>query len=200
MMLYLDIDHLIGKGRHRECYAHPENKNLCIKIVVAGEYEESLREQFYYKFLEKRNISWEMLSRWHGNIETNLGMGAVFDLIRDYNGDVSKTLEYYLSTTEDSDFSYHNLSQSLLSLKQYLIQQRIIPMTLKQKNIVFKKNNNGGGKFVIVDNIGNSDFIPICNHVGIFGRKKIERKWQRFVAVVCQNTIRSQIASIVTFK
>lgn len=171
---------LIGKGLHRECYIHPENSNLCIKIVVAGCDSETLREQAYYEFLEKRNVSWKMLPKFYGNVETNLGFGAVFDLIRDYDGEVSKTLEDYLSSAEETKFHFCGLSKAIPSLKCFLIQEKVITMTLKAKNIVYKRINDTEGILVIVDNIGNSDFIPICNYVNFFAKKKILRKWQHF--------------------
>ena len=80
---------MIGKGLHRECFIHPEDINKCIKVVVNGNQQETEREQSYYKFLQKKKIAWDMLPKFYGNIETNMGLGAVFDLIRDHNGQVS---------------------------------------------------------------------------------------------------------------
>jgi hypothetical protein len=31
-----------------------------------------------------------------------------------------------------------------------------------------------------VDNIGNSDFLPIADYSAFFARRKIQRKWRRF--------------------
>ena len=38
-----------------------------------------------------------MLPEFYGNIETSPGAGAVFDLVRDYTGQISQPLERYLS-------------------------------------------------------------------------------------------------------
>ena len=73
-----------------------------------------------------------------------------------------------------------DLYQALLVLKQYLLQWKIVTITLKPQNIVFKKTNESEGFLVVIDNIGNSDFIPICNYVGWMATRKIHRKWQRF--------------------
>ena len=70
-MLTLKSSSLIGKGLRRECYFHPEDETKCIKVIVAGDHKETLREQSYYRLLEKRHISWEMLARFYGNVETN---------------------------------------------------------------------------------------------------------------------------------
>ena len=63
-----------------------------------------------------------MLARFYGNIETNRGEGAVFELIRDHNGEVSKTLEHYFSANNKTDLNYQDLSQALPLLKQYLLK------------------------------------------------------------------------------
>jgi len=179
-MINIDPSSLIGKGLHRECYVHPENKNLCIKVVVHGDSKEIQREQKYYSLLQKRNISWEVLPRFYGLVETNLGLGAVFDLIRNYDGSVSKTLEFYLVSNEKTGSHYLGLLKAINSLRKKLYQQKIITMTLKAKNIVYKKTNHEEGRLIIIDNIGNSDLIPICNYNAFMAGKKILRKWKRF--------------------
>lgn len=179
-MLTLESSSLIGRGLRRECYFHPEDGNKCIKVVVAGDHEETVREQSYYRLLEKRNISWQMLARFYGNVETNRGEGAVFELIRDYNKEVSKTLGQYFSANNETDLDYQDLSRTLPLLKQYLLKWKIVTMALKPQNIVYKKINESEGILVVIDNIGNSDFIPICNYVNWMAAQKIRRKWQRF--------------------
>lgn len=179
-MIYINLSSLIGTGSHRKCYVHPENKDLCVKIIFNEDLKESKREQSYYRLLEKRNISWEMLPRYYGVIESNLGHGAVFDLIRDYDGEISKTLEYYLNSSEILELQCPCFLQAFYSLKKYLYKYKIIPMDLKAENILYKKTSDKEGLLVIIDNIGNSDFIPVCNYVGYLATKKILRKWHRF--------------------
>ena len=178
-MLKIESSALLGKGLRRECYFHPEDENKCIKIVVAGDHRETAREQSYYRLLEKRNIAWEMLARFYGNVETNLGEGAVFELIRDYNGEVSKSLVHYFSADNETDRNYQYLYQALLLLKQYLLKWKIVTIALKPQNIVYKKTNESEGFLVVIDNIGNSDFIPICNYIDWMATRKIHRNWQR---------------------
>jgi hypothetical protein len=186
-MLTLKSSSLIGRGLRRECYFHPGDDNKCVKVVVAGDHKETVREQSYYQLLRNRAISWNMLARFYGNAETNLGSGAVFELIRDYNGEVSKTLEHYISADNASEIDYQNLSRALSVLKQYLLKWKIVTMTIRPYNLVFKKNNASEGTLVIIDNIGNSDFIPICNYVDFLAMRKIRRKWQRFEDSLAKN-------------
>jgi len=179
-MLILEPSSLIARGLRHECYFHPTDETRCIKVVFAGDHKETRREQAYYRLLEKRAISWQMLVRFHGNIETSRGAGAVFDLIRDYNGAVSKTLENYFDSDHASGLDYRNLSRGLTALKQYLLKWKIVTMSLKSHNIVYQKVNETEGTLVVIDNIGNSDFIPVCNYVDRMAVRKIRRKWRRF--------------------
>ena len=94
------------------------DENKCIKVIVAGDHKETAREQAYYRLLEKRNISWRMLPRFYGQVDTNRGRGAVFELIRDYNAAVSKTLKHYLSANNEIALNYRDLSRALIDLKQ----------------------------------------------------------------------------------
>lgn len=179
-MLQLEPQALIGRGLHRECYVHPGQPQRCVKIVVAGNSDENRREARYYERLARRGISWEMLARFHGLVATSLGEGAVFDLVRDHDGQVSKTLDHYLETTERTLECAGALSGGLSDLRVYLLANSIVTMTLKTKNILYCRNDESSGKLVLVDNVGNSDFIPLTNYSAALARMKIARKWRRF--------------------
>lgn len=181
-MINIDKSSFFGKGHHRECYVHPENKNRCIKIIFDGtdQSPQIMREKKYYKHLEKRNISWDMLSRYYGDVETNMGLGAIFELILDNDGQVSKTLEYYLENHQKTDEYYDDLSQSLVNFKDYIFTHRIITSRLYPRNITCQKGESGIIRLSLIDNIGNSDFFPISNYSKYFARKKISRRWVHF--------------------
>lgn len=181
-MLDITTAEFIGRGLHRECYRHPHNPNLCLKITYSGDSQESERESKYYNFLERRNIDWRLLPRCHGQVQTNRGQALVFDIIRDYDGEVSKPLDHYLG--DKALFSRYraSLGKALEGLKTYLLEQRIVTMTIKPKNILLKRLNETECALYIVDNIGNSDLIPICNYVSALAVRKVLRKWRRFTA------------------
>ncbi|MDF1832404.1 MAG: YrbL family protein [Porticoccaceae bacterium] len=191
-MILLNASDFVGKGLHRECYIHPNDEQLCIKIVVAGDLSESKREQSYYKLLQKRGINWNILPRFHGVIETNMGAGAVFDLVRDFDGKVSRTLEYYLSCEQLDNAENSGISQAIRMFKQELYRQSIITMTLSPKNIMYKKAGPYEGRLILIDNIGNSDFIPICSYIDCLAKKKIRRKLLRFEQTVLKMSMHNK--------
>ena len=180
-MISLSSDTRFGKGLHRECFVHPDDPALCIKVVTYGNQQETKREQHYYQQLQKRNIAWDLLPKFHGNIETSMGPGAVFDLIRDHDGQISKTLEHYLADNSFIKNQKQQLDSALVELRKYLLKHSVMSMAMKPKNIVYQLSESGQGKLFIIDNIGNSDFIPICNYVPYLANKKIIRRWDRFI-------------------
>ena len=174
-MIELKEHHLIGQGFHRKCYIHPDNHNFCIKINTTSSTKENAREHALYRRLEKRNISWKHLARYHGEIYTNHGNGHIYDLIKDENQKPSKTLEYYLKNGIPD-----GTTLALKNMEQYLLDNAIITTTLKPRNIVLQKSSNSTLNAVIIDDIGNTEFIPISNVSNYFARLKIKRKLRRF--------------------
>ncbi|GAB1258663.1 YrbL family protein [Aurantivibrio plasticivorans] len=198
-MLTVPEDLFIARGYHRECYQHPSNENLCVKVVVRGDTSETDREIRYYNVLKKRHIDWKMLPRYHGWVNTNKGKAAVFDLIRDCDGKVSLALNYYLENPELTSQFRDQIGNALVGLHDYLISHRVVTMTLKPKNIVLSRIDEEKSKLVIVDNIGNSDWVPLCNYVDFLALKKIRRKWQRFIELLRNSyAYNDQLQALVT--
>lgn len=188
IILDIETSPVVGKGLHRECYAHPQYENLCIKVLLPYKSKapliEAEREANYYRFLEKKGVPWTMLPKFHGEVETSRGKGYVFDLIRDQDGTVSQTLRHYLSSPGETDDHSEGLSLAFKTLRDYLLQWKVVTMTIKAKNILYQKISAKEGRLVIVDNIGNSDFIPICDYVDFMAERKIRRKWRHFEAAL----------------
>ncbi len=179
-MLTLTPDLYIGRGYHRECYIHPDQPDRCVKVVVNGDDSETKRELGYYHKLIKRNIDWSMLPKFHAQVNTNKGEGVVFDLVLDYSGKVSKPLSHYLDSVELTANHAKALPKAFLQFSEYLLSEKILTMTIKPKNILYKLTSATEGHLVLVDNIGNSDFLPVCDYSSFFARLKIARKLSRF--------------------
>ncbi|MDX9744917.1 MAG: YrbL family protein [Syntrophales bacterium] len=184
-MLELEKARMVGRGKHRACYAHPHDGNLCVKVLLPQKSKtpliEAAREVAYYDdLLEKRGVPWTMLPKYHGEIPTSRGRGFVFDMIRDHDGGVSRTLGHYLASSEDTDRYAEPLGKAFDRLKDYLLEWRIVTKTLKAKNILCQKIREDEVKLVVVDNIGTSDFIPVSKYIDFLAERKIRRKWRQF--------------------
>lgn len=190
-ILVLKEAHYINKGLHRRCYLHPNNDRLCVKILYnhnAEAIKSNRREINYYLHLSKRNITWSAVPRYYGALQTNYGDGHVFDLIRDYDDNIAKTLDAYLTDPYLTATYYEQLLFAFRTLKRTLLADRIITMALKSKNILFQRLAQHQARLVIIDNIGNPTFIPVASYFVGPARHKIERTWQRFIHLMQAET------------
>lgn len=189
-MLDIDTSAVIGRGSHRVCYQHPSDENLCIKIDFATQTKASIREKQYYALLASRQYSWRLIPKYYGVHQTNLGLGDVFDLIRDHNGSVSKTLSHYLfQATNFAQATGSNADQlipAFCKFKARLYFDALSTHKLHPDNIAVR-DDNGSYTFVLIDDLGNSEFLPISNYLHYFAAKKVARKWARFEDLLRNN-------------
>ena len=193
---------LAGSGHHRRVYVHPSDDHKCIKVMdgelpgknLTGGGSEAARERAYYALLGKRGISFAHIAGYHGSMRVNYKnktqMANVFDLIRNDNGEVSGTLDVEICR-DDADA--RELADALHDLYLYLLRYKIIS-GFKMQNIVVQYTD-GRPKCVLIDNIGNTDFIPVCDYVGWLATRKIERRWRHFLQKTLRKTSDNPVIS-----
>ena len=86
-------------------------------------------------------------------------------------------------------------TQKKFHLKQYLLKWKIVTMSLRPQNIVYNKTHESEDFLVVIDNIGNSDFIHVCNYVDWMATRKIHRKWQRFEELLAVEQLKPLVSS-----
>jgi PhoP regulatory network protein YrbL len=182
-MIQLSQKDYIGEGEIRVCYEHPQDESLCIKVPrpeITRKY--TFKEILYFKKLAKRNKSryaYPFYSDFYEEVETNLGLGQVFDLVRDEtNGAISKTLEYYL--TKSNVISEEKLEQALGILKQQMTKHKVFTRDLRARNICCKLKKDDTIELVIIDGIGHRDFFPLADWFHYFSKKKVGRTFTKW--------------------
>lgn len=181
-LLILNDELFYGSGRHKKCYLHPSKDNLCIKIAYnrGGQIDLS-REVNYIKILKKRNKNYNILPKFYGEIETNLGHGYIFEIIRNYDKSKSITLQEIL-LDEKLFANYFDLTVKLLKdLKINLFENEIITMGLFPENVIFQKISPDEYKVRIVNDMGSGVLIPLEYHFHYFAKTKIARRWEEFI-------------------
>jgi hypothetical protein len=168
----LSDKYLISVGTNRACYIHPNDKLKCIKINISDNLKETEREIRYYRYLEKKDISWEMLARFYGTVQTNIGEGEVVELIRDFDGTISRQLGYSLKNNKNKEYIVSQIDK----LRKYLIDERIVVKDLNTANIVYQQYTEKTGRLVIIDGLNNKLFLNIDYLV----LKKINKIWAIF--------------------
>ena len=174
----LSAQHFVAEGADRKCFRHPSEANLCIKLLHPERRSGRFwREVNYYSNLYRRNVDFQYLSRFHGLIDTNLGKGAIFELVLDDDARVSKSLDYYLAQNDEHFNSW--IIDAIGSLKQNFYQQWIVFHDLSPTNILVKRLGFDAFHLVVIDGIGHNHFIPLASYSRVLARRKITRVWNR---------------------
>jgi hypothetical protein len=184
------ISEPIGKGRERACYVHPEDPRLAIKMPMGEVSDQTQRDLKFYRTLKKRGLKGiPHVPDYHGLCETNLGRGIVVDLIRNYDGEISRPLNWYLA----QGVPIEEFDQFLQELKQSFLQNLIIfnhDMTIG--NLLFQKTSTASAQLVAIDGLGDVVAIDWLDHFPFLVRGKINRRWKRFMARVYRSSEVSQ--------
>ena len=169
----------IAQGTNRACYIDPDNLNRCIKVTISKDFSESKKEIKYYEFLKKRGVSFKFIANYYGVVETSLGDGAVFDLVRDFNGEISKTLSSYLQKDELTK-EILNPIVLLKELREFTSKEKIVVKDLNTKNMLYQKIDEKSGKLILIDGVINNDFLFYSNYFDFLVQKKIDKLWNNF--------------------
>jgi len=185
MMLYLSEKEFLGQGIARKVYYHPGDKNKCIKISIDGIQDADTREELRYRRICKKTVEQSsLLTKYFGTIETNLGTGHVFELVRNYDGTVSETLESLLLREKD-DPKIHELLQEFKKtlFEEYVITQRISPWNLLIQHISEQES-----RIRLVDDIGmHRVLIPLIFFSKTLIRHREKKMWLIFTQLLHDN-------------
>ena len=174
---YIQIDSdPIGQGQERICYVHPDDPTKLVKVLKREDDRQTRRELALYRRLQRKKTDYSRLPRLHGLVQTNLGRGFIVDLIRDYDGSISKQLYWYFERgIPVSEFFVY-----LEELKQYLLENQIvISVDLGRTNILFQKLSPDQAQLVIIDGLGNHSYINWFDGLRAVTDSKINRRWER---------------------
>ena len=195
-IIQLDDSLLYGQGSHKKCFLHPHNKNLCIKIAYnEGGQKDLIREINYIDVLKRRHKDYSILPKYFGKVNTNLGTGYVFEIIRDYNNGRTQTLEDFITDLNLFSQNYSLIVRLLKELKEKLYKNEIITMVLFPENILFQKTDENTYSVRIVNDMGSAVLIPLEYHFKYFAHTKILRRWKMFL-----NVLRNKYASHLSEK
>lgn len=184
----------IGMGKERMCFVHPEDPRLAIKIAREKVSEQSKREIKFYRKLQKRDdVEYKHIPRFHGLCETNKGQGIVVDLIRNYDGEISRPLNWYLAQS----FPIEEFEPRLEELKQSFLKNLIIfnhDMTIG--NLLVQRTSSSKFRMVAIDGLGDVVAFDWLDRFPSLVKRKINRRWERFIARVYRSReVRQQRAA-----
>ncbi len=172
-----------GIGAHRKCFPHPENPDQCIKVIYnpsTSAKKEIVRELKYYEILNRSLKDWSGIPRYHGQIETDIGTGYIYDLIKNYDGTPAKTLQKLMKECETSE-DVKRILGIFRRLKRYLHDNEIQTLPLQSYNILCQQVSLNEYRPVACDNLGERAGIPLSRWFTFLCHKKQERRWKAFM-------------------
>lgn len=173
----------LGAGAHRSCYPHPENKNLCIKVLhdaTKNELRSIKYEMRYYSHINSYLKDWISIPRYYGIVETDIGPGYVFDMILDYDGQTSTMLDDVMEACDSSEQA-SKIVDLILQLKKYIRDNHILTMTLSPHNILCQRTSETTMVPVICDNLGRNSVIPWSHWFTSIGNSSQQKRWEKFI-------------------
>ncbi len=111
--------------------------------------------QLFEELAKQRNqTDFSVISNYRGSVETNLGFGAIFELVRDEDtGNVSRVLMRILEI--DPQFAEEERFKSALRIfRRKLLQEAVLCRDLRPWNICVKKLTNGDIRLILIDGVG----------------------------------------------
>lgn len=180
-MIEIKDSHYIAEGLARKVYYHPDNNDLCIKIGKPEIEEEHLYKEIkYYHKIKNKDTSkfdYPFYVKYHGEVDTNLGTGFVYDLIKDETTqNISLTLRHYLEM-DDAPFSDEQFIEGLNRLKSEMIKHKVFVGDLRARNICVKILKDKSIELIVIDGIGHRDFFPLADWFEHYAKKKVERRF-----------------------
>ncbi|MGB0373174.1 MAG: YrbL family protein [Opitutales bacterium] len=182
-MIELSQNLLIGKGKKRLCYKHPEEGNKCIKITYNRDRRTSAgvkRElRYLHKYTHKKR-KLAVIPKYYGKVVTNLGEGYIFELVLDYDGTVSQNLCDYLVHNRADERLYQKIIDLYLAFRS----SKALVSDLHTGNIVINRHRPEDYRLIVIEGFGNSDFIKLGDFLWSFAKMKLKRKFKRLLIKV----------------
>ena len=184
-------------GGTRLCFVHPDDSSKCVKVLrpdrtpqarrkstkgvkklrPVKHWDDQQKELTAYRHLLKRDTQalWQHIPEFFGRVETDLGLGIVTKIFRNFDGKFPRNLEQEIPHWVDT-----SLEAGIADFKRWLRRELVVTRDLLPHNIIVVRDSAEHCRLVIVDGLGNSEWIPVSTWFRSFARRKIERKITKF--------------------
>ena len=179
--IILTDDLYLGVGNHKTVYAHPTDKNLCVKILHTPDDPDFAKESRYRKALGSRADSMTLITKFFGEVETSKGTGYLFERVLDYDGKNCQTMLNVLDDTRADKKLLPATEKLLLDFKRTYFDEKFLLAGVDPDNYLVQRTSPTERRVRIIDNIGIATFIPLPYHFDYFALKRAKKYWGRFV-------------------
>ena len=141
----------------------------------------------YRRMCAKKLARSKLVTEFFGTVETNLGLGYVFERVIDYNGETSKDLKDFLPKTKPDNEFLQQIWTILLNFKSDFLRENIAIVDTDITNFMVQEYAPGAFRVRIVDNIGTPVLIPLVYWFEFAAAWKAKRYWNKIVAFLAEN-------------
>ena len=92
----------------------------------------------------------------------------------------SKTIDQYFSSPRTPD-EIAAFWQAIGELKEWLLKYNVLALGIDHNNVVVNRAADGGIRLILIDGVYDTEWFPVSKYIPFFGRKKILRRWARFM-------------------
>ncbi|MBF7053698.1 hypothetical protein IOC61_10200 [Halomonas sp. KAO] len=170
---------IIGRGDERICYLHPNDPARCIKLSRREKAKQTYRELRYFRLLKRRKVPFTFIPEFFGVVKDDEVIGIEQQLVLDDQGLLPPNVAEYLA----KPLTQQQVGQfwvGLEALQTYLLAYNVVPCDLVMSNLLVIERTDTTA-VILIDGLGVSEFIPLPAYVPWLGRRKIRRKWARFM-------------------
>ena len=173
-MIKLSPELLLGEGRDRLCFRHPDDACLCIKVAKKTE-KQTRREKRYFTYLMANPAKdCSQLSCYRGDVQTDQGIGALFDRVTNADGSDCLTLRQAIEAGQLSRAEVIELTQQF---KTYLWNNAICVRDISTNNLMVRHDQNQQKQLLMIDGVSNPGVNPLTIYWPWLARHYLQKSW-----------------------
>lgn len=189
-------------GYNRHCYQHPEQPDICLKVLIPANIERRFQRQpLAKKLLGRKRLDdnrqetrahqqpaisrllnagqastvWQHLPRFDGTVDTSLGPANASELVRTADGQPAPTLETLLAQGQWQP----TLIEACDRFQQWLLRYGILTRNLLPHNLVVT-DRSGRQELLLVDGLGAPTLQHHLSTIPALRQRYLQRKLKRF--------------------
>lgn len=170
---------VIGRGDERICYQHPDDPGRCVKLSRREKAKQTRRELRYFRRLKRRGVPFTLIPEFFGAVEDAEMIGIEQELVLDDQGELPPNAGEYLAGPL-TPAQIRRFWVGLDALRAYLLAYNVIPCDLVMSNLLVLERADAT-TVMLIDGLGASELVPLAEYIPWLGRRKIRRKWARFM-------------------
>jgi len=204
MIYFSSVNEAFSSGGNRLCFVDPNNDSRCIKIArpertpemkraaksfpgnmrSLAYFDENISDMSVYERIQQTvgDGAYALIPQCYGRVETNLGLGLSFELIKDSDKKISMTLKQYV-------WQYGLTSELSEILERFMLHWHEMGMpsrNLLLHNIVVQQEDEAIQRLVVIDGLGWPDVVPFAYYFKAIARYKAKRKTMRLPLAIDQ--------------